>query len=381
MKKRGQNEGSIFLRKDGRYEAVMTVDSNSGKRKSFYGKTKKEAQEKLRDAQAALQKGILPSNDRLTVGQLLDDWLEGTVKVTCRTSTYESYEETVRVHLKPALGKDKLTKLSPQRVNLYLRDKHASGLSATTVHYHRAILRRALNVAIKHGHISRNVAALADPPKRVKHRVKGLEPEQARMLLEAMRGDRLEALFTIALSIGLRMGEVLALKWSDIDFDRGTVRVHTQLQRTGGKLALVEPKSESSRRTIPLPSFVCDALRNLRARQEIDDKRLAGDRWREEGFVFTSRIGTPLEQRNVRRSLAGLLHKAGLPHMRFHDFRHGCATLLIAQNVNPRVVMEILGHSQIGLTMNTYSHAVPSVLHDAAQSMDSLLKPKPSGKG
>lgn len=254
-----------------------------------------------------------------------------------------------------------------------MRQKHESGLSPRTVQYLRAVLRRALNVAIKHGHISRNVAALADPPKGRKHHVVGLEPEQARKLLEAVQSHDLGTLFTVALAVGLRIGEVLALTWADIDFVQETLRVHSQLQRIGGKLTVTEPKSESSRRTIPLPSFALESLRIHQTRQEIDHRRLAGERWQETGFVFTTSLGTPLEPRNVRRTLSSLLQKADLPPMRFHDLRHGCATLLIAQNVNPKVVSEILGHSQIALTMNTYTHALSSAWRDAARSMDSLL--------
>ncbi len=188
----------------------------------------------------------------------------------------------------------------------------------------------------------------------------------------AIRGDRLEALYTVALAIGLRPGEALGLRWQDVDLVSGVLRVQVALQRIKGKLELDELKTHRSRRSLALPQFTNMALKAHRAHQE-EERQNAGDRWEERDLVFCTRLGRPLLQRNVIRSFRRTLKYAGLTHRRFYDLRHTCASLLLVQGVHPRVVMEILGHSQISLTMNTYSHVVPELQQDAAQRMDSLF--------
>jgi len=192
------------------------------------------------------------------------------------------------------------------------------------------------------------------------------------VFLEEVNGDRLEALFTAALASGLRLGEALGLRWIDVNLDAGKLRVRQALQRIGGKLQFVEPKSEKSRRAVSLPAFATDALKRHRDRQK-EERLLAGSRWVETGLVFTSSIGTPLDERNVRRVFKALLKSADLPEMRIHDLRHTTATLLLAQGVHPRVVMEMLGYSQISLTLDTYSHVLPGLQADAAKRMNEAI--------
>ena len=200
-----------------------------------------------------------------------------------------------------------------------------------------------------------------------------LTPEQARAFLEAASGDRLEALYTVALAVGLRQGEALGLRWDDVDLEAGTLTVRHALQRVGGRLRLVEPKTRLSLRNIALPPMVVAALRAHRSRQ-LQERLWAGSRWQEHDYVFASTIGTPLDGTNVTHRLQAILLTAGLPRQRFHDLRHACASLLLALGVHPRVVMETLGHSQISLTMNTYGHVLPSLQRDAADRMDRLLR-------
>jgi integrase len=254
-----------------------------------------------------------------------------------------------------------------------MKGKLAAGLSPRTVQYHHAILRRALGQAHRWGLVSRNVAKLVDPPRVRRPEIRPLTPEQARTLLEAARGDRLEALYTVALAVGLRQGEALGLRWDDIDLDRGWLTVRNALQRLGPGWQLVEPKTARCRRTIALPSVVAAALQSHRTRQ-LQERLWAGARWQENDFVFASRIGTPLDGTNVTRRFQQLLRRSGLPRQRFHDLRHACASLLLAQGVHPRVVMETLGHSQVGLTMNTYSHVIPALQREAATQMDAVLR-------
>ena len=241
-----------------------------------------------------------------------------------------------------------------------------------TVLHLRAVLRRPLNLAQRWGLVPRNVASLVDAPRVPAYDVRAMAPSQAGAFLDTVRGDRLEALFTVALAVGLRQGEALGLQWGDVDLSAGTISVHRALQRVDGKLRLVEPKTPSSRRTVPLPPTVLVALRTHRTRQA-EERLWAGSRWHDTDLVFTTTIGTPLDGTNVTHHLHQLLGRAGMPQLRFHDLRHACASLLLAQGVHPRVVMEILGHSSIGLTMNTYSHVIPSLRHEAATRMESAL--------
>lgn len=375
MAKRAHHEGSIYQRKDGRWAASLTLGYENGqrKRKSFYGKTQREVREQLTAARHAQQQGLPIATERQTVGRFLDRWLNESAKPTIRPRTYTSYAQLIRLHLAPELGRISLAKLSPQEVQEFLNRKLAAGLSPRTVQYLHAVLRRALNQAVKWGLVPRNVATLVDPPRVRREEVRPFTPEQARAFLVAVQGDRLEALYTVALAMGLRQGEALGLRWQDVDLEEGVLSVRTALQRVDGRLQLVEPKSATSRRTIALPQVAAATLRAHRASQ-LQERLLAGERWQESGLVFTTRLGKPLIARNVFRSFQRVLARAGIPHQRFHDLRHTCATLLLAQGIHPRVVMEMLGHSQISLTMNTYSHVVPALQKEAAGRMDEVLK-------
>lgn len=372
--KRGQNEGGCYQRKDGRWEASITLDVVEGKakRKSYYGRTKAEAMAAMRAARRDLDAGLPIDVGRQTVGQFLDRWLADVVTPTVRPKTRHSYAQIVRLHLKPALGHHQLAKLAPQHVQAMMNAKGAAGLSPRTVQYLRAVLRQALGQALKWGLVGRNVATLVDPPRSVRHEIAFLSPAQARTLLDTVKGDRLEALYSVALSLGLRQGEALGLRWADVDLDAGRLTVRFALQRVDGALQLVEPKTSRSRRTVSIPASVVAALRAHGDRQTFE-RAFAGDRWVEGGLVFTTPKGTPLDARNVVRHFKATLTRAGLPDMRWHDLRHTCASLLLAQGVGPRTIMEILGHSQIALTMNTYSHVMPEMGREAAGLMDQLL--------
>ncbi len=375
MPRRGRDEGNIYQRSDGRWTARISLGYQGGRRvrKSLYGKTRKEVQDKLVAAQRSLQLGMTPTrNGRLTLGAYLEEWLAESVLPSVRRTTFRSYEQLLRVHVLPDLGRLTLAKLGPDDVQRLLNRKQAEGLSPRTVSHIRAVLRRALNVAQRWDLVPRNAAALASPPRVPRYQVPALDPEAARAILRAVTGDRFEALFVLALATGLRQGECLGLRWEDVDLDAGTLYVRNALQRVGGQPQLVEPKTSLSRRTLALPHPAVVALRTHRLRQH-QDRLLAGARWRDQRFVFCTLVGTPADGPAVTRRFKHLLAEAGLPAMRFHDLRHGCASLLLAQGVSPRVVMEILGHSQISLTMNTYAHVIPSLKRDAAEQMATLL--------
>ena len=291
---------------------------------------------------------------------------------TVRERTYRSYGDLVRLHITPEIGRIPLAKLSPQDVQAFVNRKLDSGLSPRTVQYMHAVLRRALGQAERWGTVPRNVARLVSAPRVPRSTTEPLTPDEARRLLDTVRGERLEALYTVAIAVGLRQGEALGLHWADVDLVGGTLAVRTALQWLDGKPSFVEPKTDRGRRTITLPGVTVGALRRHRVHQA-EEKLRAGPDWHETGLVFTTQVGGPLEPHAVTRQFQRRLVKAGIGHHRFHDLRHTCATLLLAQGVSLRVVMETLGHTQIATTADIYSHVLPTLMDEAAAKMDAVL--------
>jgi integrase len=386
MSRRGNGEGTITQRKDGRWEARIDVsDGGRRRRKSIYGATRREVQERLTQVLRDQDQGLpVRTDERRKVGAFLEAWLQDTIRPSVRMSTYVSYEGHVRLHLVPAVGSIPLMKLTPQHIRALHAKALEAGLTPKTVQHIHATLRTALNQALRDGLVARNVATLVKVPRADRHEMQVLNPDQARTLLTVAQKDRLGALYVVATTLGLRQGEALGLQWSDVDFEAGTIRVSRTLQRVpkalrgpddggqGTHYRLDEPKTDRSRRTVNMPKVVMASLREHRARQS-RERLAAGAAWHDWDLVFTTTIGTPLDSRNVTKAFQALLVKAGLPFMRFHDLRHSAATLMGAMGVPMRVIMEILGHSQIGITMNLYSHVIPAMQRDAADRMDSLF--------
>jgi integrase len=374
-RRRGRGEGNIYQRADGRWAARLSAGYERGRRARVwvYGLTRAECASKLATAIRAHQDGILAAPSRLTTGEYLTRWLDDCARPKLRPRTLVSYAQVVRLHITPHLGRVPLQKLTPQQVQAWLNKLQKDGLSSRSCQYARAILRSAFGQALRWGLVSRNVVTLVAAPRVERHEIQPLTPEQARTLLKAAKGHPLEALVTVALALGLRQGEALGLRWDAIDFERGTLNVRVALQRVGGEWLLVEPKSARSRRTIALPNVVVGALQAHRVRQ-LQDRLVAGRHWQDHGFVFTSSVGTPLEPSNATKRFRKLLVSAGVPSIRFHDLRHTAATFLLAQGVDPRTIMETLGHSQISLTLNTYSHVLPVLQREAARKMDGMLR-------
>jgi len=297
MRKRGENEGSIYRMKDGRWRAAVSVGWKEGKRvrKVLTGKTRRDVSERLTVLLRSQQLGLPVAPENQTVGQFLARWLEDIAKPAVRPKTFRFYADLVSLHIAPKLGKIPLQKLSVHQVQSLLNDRLSFGLSARTVRHIHRTLCTALNIAVKHGLVPRNVASLADPPRAPKPDVKFLDLKQARLLLDTAREHPLYALFATILSLGLRLGEALGLSWSDVDLDNGRLTIRHALQRVDKQFVLVEPKSNSSRRTVILPAVAISALRRHRANQQ-QQRLLAGTSWKSNDWdvVFTSRVGTPL---------------------------------------------------------------------------------------
>ncbi len=375
--RRGQGEGSIHFKADkSLWCAVVDLGYVGGKRKRkyLYGKTRKEVGAKLKAALRDQQQGLPVAVGRQTVAQFLETWLKDVAHPKVEPSTYVSYEQKIRLYLIPAFGRSQLTELQPQQIQAMMNSMGEQGLSPRTIQFTRAILRRALEQAVKWSLVARNVAKLTEAPSVAHLEMQTFTSGQARQFLDAVQGDRLAALYTVALSLGLRQGEALGLRWQDVDFDAGTLHVRVALQRLAGQpYRLVKPKTKQSRRSLPLAPNLVAALRAHQARQ-LKERLACGQDWHNSwDLVFTTPGGAPLSKHTLIGQFKRHLDRVGLPEMRFHDLRHSCASLLVAQGVHPRVVMEILGHSTITLTMNTYSHVLPQAQRDAAGLLDELL--------
>jgi integrase len=372
-KRRGNNEGSIYRRKDGYWVGQYGIQTPKGiKTRYIYGKRREDVREKLAKAIADRDGGLVYDAGNITVGEYLDRWLNDSVRNTVRRRTWERYEQFVRVHLTPALGKIKLAKLTPAHVRGLYRDRLDSGLAPRTVlHIHRAF-SKALKQAVADGLIPRNPAAPVKPPQPRQEEIRPLNREQVRVLFEAASGDRLEALYVVAVTAGLRRGELQGLKWDDLDLEAGMLQVRRTLSEPKGGYIFEAPKSGKGR-SVRLTRKATAALREHRKRQLEERMKKAG-LWQEQGLVFPSGVGTPLSGGNLNRTFKATLQRAELPKStRFHDLRHTCATLLLKQGVHVRFVQELLGHADIGLTLNVYSHVLPDMSDAAADAMDAAL--------
>ena len=354
--------------------ARYTVHTPDGpKRKLIYGRKYKEVEKKLAEARGDVARGLDFDADNLKLGEYLDRWLADSVADTVRQTTFERYEQIVRVHIRPVLGTLKVKNLTPSHVRGLYRQKLEAGLSARTVQYVHVTLHKALKQAVADGLIPRNPTDSVRPAQVRKEEIRPLTPEQVKMLFETAKGDRLETLYVLAITTGLRQGELLGLKWEDVDLGAGTLQVRRTLTTAKGGPVLSTPKTKGSRRTVKLSQTALGALRSHLERQlgEIDQ---AGSEWSENGLIFASETGEPLDRRYLTtHRFKPLLKRTGLPQIRFHDLRHTCATILLSQNVNPKVVSEMLGHASIAITLDTYSHVLPNMQESAAAAMEDAL--------
>ena len=369
-RRRGRGEGAIYRRADGQWCSSVSVGYDlTGKRRRrvVYGATKAAVMDKLKQLYMASLHGALnvqPS--RLTVAQYLSHWLENVARPRVRSSTYALYEGLIRLHVNPRIGGLQLSKLTATHIEALYAELAHDGVSARNRQLVHARLYTALKKAVRLKLIPHNVCVDVDRPVAPKKEFPVLNPEQASQFLTAAREDRLFALYVVAVATGLRQGELLGLWWEDIDFERGTLSVRSQLQEVAGDLARVEPKTKESRRKVALPAAAVAALRSHRERMRLEGLSTP--------WVFCTTSGGPIRKSNLRRrSFERVLKRSGLPHMRFHDLRHTAATLLLNEDVHPKVVQERLGHARIQITLDIYSHVLPSMQKEAADKLDHLF--------
>jgi integrase len=368
--RRGNSEGTITKRADGRWEARITLEE--GKRKCYYGKTRQEVAQRLTAALRDRENGLPIIGEKQTVEEYLTSWLDVT-QHTIRPRTWKRYSELIRLHALPTLGKIRLAKLTPQQIQTLYSQKLSEGLSSTTVHHLHARLHRAFDRAVRLGLVQRNICDLVDAPRMKHQEMVTLSEEEARTLLAAAKGERLEALYVLAVATGMRQGELLALRWRDVDLGGATVQVRATLHWINGEYVFAEPKTEFSRRRVALAKGAVTALEEHRTRQ-IQEREAARTAWEDLELVFPNTVGRPIDGINLLKYwFFPLLKKAGLPRMRFHDLRHSAATLLLGRGINPKVVSEMLGHSHVSITLGIYSHVTPHMQEQAAMAMDAAL--------
>jgi len=356
------------------------ISMPEGGRKAFYAPTREEVARKIHRALHQIEQGLMPTDDRLTVEKYLDAWLaktekrvEPNAKRPLRRLTYRGYEQIVRLYLKPELGRRRLSKLTADDVEDFMDILTARGLSARTVQQAHCVLRMALKDALRRRLVHQNVATLVPAPTPSPEPVKPFSVSEAKAFMQAAKGHRFEALYISTLALGLRRGEVCGLKWADVDLAQDRLQVKRALQRSKGEgLVEVEPKSRNSRRSLPLPPFVVAVLKQHK-RQQAAHRLGMGSEWRDGDWVFAQEDGRPLSPELATKAFPGFLADHKIRRIRFHDLRHSCASLLFHQGCPPRLVMEILGHSQIALTMNTYTHLLPGADRQAASAMQGLL--------
>jgi len=380
-KKRGNNEGSIYRRKNGTWAAQYTVWTAEGrKRRSVSGKTRAEVSRKLTEAMADRDGGFLYEAGKLTISEYLDCWLADAVKGTVKETTYANYAYITHKHISPALGHVKLKTLTPAHVRSFYGEKARTNLSAATVKKMHVVLRKALSQAVSDGLIPRNAADGVKPPRvsAPGEEIKPLDSEECALFLEASRGERLEALYMVAVHCGLREGELLALRWEDVCLEdaKPAVLVRRTLTRgENGRGWVVGASTKSGQgRRVRLTRQAASALKDHRKRQLEERLRLTG-LWQDQGLVFPNETGSLFNPSNLRnRSFKRIKARAHVREdLRFHDLRHTCATLLLSEGVNVKVVSELLGHASITITLNTYSHVLPDMQDSAADAMEAAL--------
>ena len=373
--RRGANEGSIYRRKEGRWVGVLHVGYAAGRRqrKAYYGATRQEVASLLAAAVRDQQRGKRPAPEREKLGPFLERWLDDTARRSIRSSTYMGYERIVRLHIAPEIGDLRLARLTADDLDALYSRLQEKGLAPATISRVHALLHLALAHAQRRGAVAVNVADNVDPPRIPKREFRALLAEEAARLLDASRGDRFHALYVLALGCGLRQAELLGLRWRDVDLAGAVLAVRQQVYRLAREWVYSEPKTAKGRRSVSLPASAVAALREHRQRQ--NEERLEyGPSWEDSGLVFPNHRGRPMAKENLlRRSFWPLVERAGVPRIRFHDLRHTCATLLLSEGVHPKVVQERLGHSSIAVTMDVYSHVMPTLQKDAAERLDRLL--------
>ncbi|MGO9082617.1 MAG: tyrosine-type recombinase/integrase [Streptosporangiaceae bacterium] len=374
-RQRLNGEGTVSgPRKDGRYVGAFYAPTTAGTRKRVYvyGRTREEAHQRLIEEQSKVIAGIPVPDKSWTLGPYLSYWLENVVRPTRRPATYALYEMTVRLHLSPALGGYPLKRLSVPIVQGFLNDRLRAGRSVRSVQIMRQVLSAALSRAVREELVVRNVARYVELPGWEPEEVVPWTSAEALAFLAAARSDPLYPAFCLLLVYGMRRGEVLGLRWQDIDLDGAVIHIRQQVHRSGGELHIGPVKTQASSRDLPLIGLARAALTARQEAQDSDRARL-GAAWADTGLVFTTRTGRPVEPRNLVRSFARICAHGQLRRIRVHALRHTAASLLKDLGVPPKDAQVILGHAHVSTTQQIYTHVDAAARRDALTRLNKLL--------
>jgi integrase len=369
-------EGSIYQRSsDGRWVGAISIGyDEKGRpiRKTVSARTGDEVRRKMRTVQRHLDDGLPPPDDRMTIKHLLQRWEQDVLRHRVARTAFDNYKSLADHHIEPTLGRKRVSKLTPADVDALVSAKLDSGLSASTVGRIRSVLSQALDQAVRWGVVTRNVVTMTKGPKGKRKEGRGLDPSQAKRLLAAAKGHRMESLYVTMLYTGTRPGEALGLTWNAVDLSVGILVVQRALKREGTKLVLGDVKTASSRRSVNLAGPVVESLRQHRKRQA-QDRLAAGSSWTDLDLVFSTEVGTPIDPSNLRRDLTATCERAGLGHWHPHELRHSAASLMLGQEVPLEVVADVLGHSSIRMTADVYGHIRAPQRQRAAEAMTDAL--------
>ncbi len=374
--RRGNNEGSIRQRKDGTWEARLTIGYNDeGKaiRKSFYGKEREDVARQLTKELNNLNMGTYFEPSKVTLEEWLEAWLEGR-RAHIAENTWSAYETMIRVHIAPNMGTVKLKGLKTRPIQNLLNKKYEGGLSARTVKYLYQTINAALRQAVKEQMIPFNPAEFCELPKAEQKEMRVLSVEEIGKFFEVAKESPHYTAFYLDLASGLRRGELLGLRWQDIDFNKGTISVWQQLvkSKTKPRLVFKETKTPKSKRTIKLDPGTMGLLKFHQKRQE-HMKDFLGPDYQDGSLVFCTEDGRPLDPDNFRRHLNVLLERAGVPKAGIHTLRHSYATLALEAGVSIKTVQENLGHASIAMTGDIYSHVTARMKEESASKVGSVL--------
>ncbi|MCL2492879.1 MAG: site-specific integrase [Clostridiales bacterium] len=385
--RRDKGDGSLRRRPNGSWEGRFSFTDDYGKRvtKSVYAPTQGEAKRKLRDL--ILNIGMDKDQDLmasdLLVGEWLDTWMKEYKKNSVRPATYASYHQNIETHIRPSLGNMELRQIRPLHIQTLLNEmatdtRKRKAYAPWTVQKVKIILSGAFEQAVRNQLIAANPVRSAVAPKMGQKEIRILTEQEQRKFIEACKGHRLEALYTLALATGMRRGEILALTWDCINFSTKSISVKSSVLRVKDpdtqetRIIFSEPKTKAGRRTVPILENLVPALQAHKERQDAE-KTQAGSAWNERDLVFCSNVGTVIEPRRVRQMMDKISDKAGIEHVTFHALRHTFATRMLEAEVPAKIVQDILGHSDVTLTLNTYSHVMGTTAHEQIAKIDSLF--------
>ena len=372
-KRRGNNEGTIYQLKNGRWRAQKTIE---GKRLSHNGKTRKECQDWLRQIDKQIDSGLTFKGANTTLQEFMEECLT-SLEAKLKPTTISQYRQISRDYIYPQLGRIKLIELRPDRIQSQYNQLVKAGKSFRTVELTHAVLRRCLNIAVKLGVLGRNPTAATSPPKPKQKEMKFYDEGQVNQFIitVSITQPRNLALFQLAITTGQRLGELLGLKWYDLDFERRTLSIRRQLRRIPHEgLQFEVPKTKTSIRTITLGKNTLDILRKHRNLQ-YTQMQVAGKNWQDLDLIFSQDDGSPVPPRRIQKDFKKAIADAGLPIIRFHDLRHTAASLMLNLGIPVLVVSKRLGHAKPSITLDIYGHLISVYQDEAASLMDEIVTP------